>query len=218
MSRQREQAGFTILELMIATVVFSVILLLVTYGIIQIGNRYYKATLQSQTQAAARNAIDEISRNIQFSNGSVGSAAVTNGIGAYCVNNVQYAFVLGKMQDGDGQKHVLVARPDPGHGCEAPAAEYFQGNLADNERDLLGNRMRVVAFDVTGPSTNGTVGIKLRIVAGDNDLLCSPSLNDCGSTGTTDLSKPDLQCRSGSGSTYCAYSELSTAVTPRVSH
>ncbi len=217
MIRQRKEAGFTILELMIATVVFSVILLLVTYGIIQIGNRYYKATLQSQTQAATRNAVDEIARSIQFSNGSVRASAVSNGIGAYCINNVQYAFVLGKMQDSAGQKHVLVARPDPGENCKAPSAAYFQGDLADKERDLLGNRMRVVAFDVTSPSSNGTVGIKLRVVSGDDDLLCSPSLNDCGGTSTTDLNKSDLQCRGGSGSTYCAYSELSTAVTPRVS-
>lgn len=223
MSKIRKQAGFTILELMIATMVFSLILLLTTYGIIRIGNRYYKSTLQTQSQAAARNAIDEVSRNIQFSAGGqvLNPASAAGNTGAYCSNGIQYAYVLGRMQDSSGAngapRHILVARPDPG-GCTPPAYSYFQGNLADSGRDMLGNRMRIASFNVAqiGPNPN-VYTITLRITTGEDDLLCSPGANDCNSTTvSTNLGNGDLQCKAQAGSTYCAASALSTIVTRRL--
>lgn len=218
MSKLRREAGFTIMELMIATMVFSVILLLVTYGIIQIGNRYFKATLQSQTQTAARNAIDEVSRNLQFSDGTLSTTTPnSDGVGAYCINNTQYLYMLRKMQVQTGSpQHVLVVRPDPGS-CAVPTdLSYFQNGLGSNERDLLGNRMRLAAFDVSGPNANGVFTITLRVVTGDDDLLCSPSAGCTGSDSEL-ASNSDITCKGGAGSTYCAYSELSTAVTRRLS-
>src|SRR3990172_9120101 len=59
--------GFTIVELMIATTIFSVILLIVTFGMLQIGRTYYKGITLTKTQNAARSIIDTISQDIQFS-------------------------------------------------------------------------------------------------------------------------------------------------------
>lgn len=60
----KNTAGFTIVELMIATVVFSVILILITTGIIQIGKAYYKGIIGSRTQETARKITDEVGRSI----------------------------------------------------------------------------------------------------------------------------------------------------------
>ena len=48
------QKGFTVLELMIATTVFSVMLLLTTTGMIQIGKVYYKGLVTAKTQDTVR--------------------------------------------------------------------------------------------------------------------------------------------------------------------
>lgn len=210
MSRSHKQAGFTILELMIATMVFSVILLLVTYGIIQIGNRYYKATLQSQTQTAVRNAVDEITRSLQFSGGPITSTTSGNS-GAYCVNGTQYIYVLHEFQVPGN--HIFYARPDPG-GCVIPAS------YPTDARDLLSNRMRIANFSIGNVGSNAhTFRVTLRVTSGEDDLLCSPGVSgDCNtSTTSTNLNNPDLMCKGQAGSQYCAVSELSTVVTQRLS-
>ncbi len=219
MRNTHKQAGFTILELMIATMVFSVILLLVTYGIIQIGNRYYKSVLQTQTQTATRNAVDEIARNIQFSSGGVvPKVAFSPPIKAYCINGIQYAAQLQRIQGESISKHVFVARPDPGDGCTPPdPTTYFEADSIGSDRDLLGNRMRVVDFSITPGAQTGVYTIKLRVASGQDDLLCSPSANDCNDTTPSgNLDRGDLACKTQKGSAYCAVSELSTTVISRL--
>ena len=60
-----DQSGFTLLELMIATTIFSVILLLCTVGLIQIGKTYYKGSAIVRTQNVARDITDNITQAIQ---------------------------------------------------------------------------------------------------------------------------------------------------------
>jgi prepilin-type N-terminal cleavage/methylation domain-containing protein len=79
MSRQRKsQAGFTIVELMIATLVFAVVLILITVGVLTFTRSFFKGINQSRTQNAARTVIETISQGIQFSGGEVnGSLTVS---------------------------------------------------------------------------------------------------------------------------------------------
>lgn len=58
--------GFTLTELMIATTIFSTILLLLTLGLLNIGKNYYKSRNTVRTQEVARRVLDEISSSIQF--------------------------------------------------------------------------------------------------------------------------------------------------------
>ena len=67
MSQKRaEQNGFTIIELLIATTVFSLILLISVAGILQISRMYYRGVTQSRTQETARSIIDEVGEAIRF--------------------------------------------------------------------------------------------------------------------------------------------------------
>lgn len=132
-----DQRAFTILELMIASMVFSVILLLVTTGVVQIGRTYYRGVLQSQTQETARNIIDEISRGIQFSGEdvigttlyraaepypSVGNGTVGGRYGM-CIGGVVYSFILDKQlrRPGDtnnaDNRGWVFASYRPTNGC-----------------------------------------------------------------------------------------------------
>lgn len=121
-SRISKQAGFTIMELMIATVVLSVVLLLATMSIMGVGRLYYKGQTTTRTQDTARNVMAEISRKLEFSgdkpnlvapNALPGCTAsmwcVPAGgvsIYAYCIGTTRYSFVLDK-ELGDTAPHVL---------------------------------------------------------------------------------------------------------------
>lgn len=66
-----KQKGFTIVELLVSTVIFSLILLGAMAALVQIGRLYYKGVTTSVTQEKARSTISEISQSIQFSSQDV---------------------------------------------------------------------------------------------------------------------------------------------------
>lgn len=230
MSKNNQQA-FTILELMIATVVFSVILLLVTSGIIKIGNAYYKSVLQSRTQETARNIIDEISRGIQFSGVAVVTtrsynvdppyaSAVAGSRYGFCVNDVGYAYIMDKQLanpvtiPGEQRARTLmsyntscatfgtVANPVP-----APGAVIG--------KELLGVGMRLtdLSVDDNGDADPSTFKIVVGVASGEFDLFEDNYIKLNGSVGTDGLRDT---CKGGAGSQYCAVSKLSTIVQKRV--
>src|SRR3989344_6639968 len=89
--------GFTIVELLIATSVFAVLLLLCSVALIQISRVYYKGVTTTRTQEASRNIIDDISRGIQFSGGTVTDPlpdVSQPGVSYFCVNNARYTYKL----------------------------------------------------------------------------------------------------------------------------
>ena len=51
---QSSQSGFTIVELMIATLVFAMVLLVITVGVMSFTRAYYRGINQSNTQRVAR--------------------------------------------------------------------------------------------------------------------------------------------------------------------
>lgn len=69
--KTHEHSGFTIIELMIATIVFSLVLVAASAAIIQIGKKYYRGITYARTQEVTRSTIDEISQSLQFTGQSV---------------------------------------------------------------------------------------------------------------------------------------------------
>lgn len=217
----QNSSGFTIVELLIATTVFSVILLLCTAGLIQVGRMYYKGITTSQTQEAARSIMDEISRNIQFGGGDVvpasGSAAAVKDF--FCIGNRRYSFLIGQQLSdspaaGSNQKpNVLIVEENaPCDGTKADAmAASVAATTVPYERELLRPNMRLAKLEVKCAS--GTVDcpeklyqVTVRVVYGDDDLLVQPpaanAYEACGSF--------------RAGAQFCAVSELSTVVKKRV--
>jgi prepilin-type N-terminal cleavage/methylation domain-containing protein len=70
-SEAKSQKGFTIIELMISTVIFSLVLLGASSGIVQIGKKYSKGITYSRTQEVARSTVDEIAQSLQFTSQSI---------------------------------------------------------------------------------------------------------------------------------------------------
>lgn len=232
MSKQHSQHGFTIVELMFATAVFAVILLLCLSALIQLGRLYYKGVTTSQTQEAARNIIDEISQGIQLTGADIsppsfvggpniapGSKATDNATGYFCLGDTRYSYVIDRKQtDGnspDPQKkeisHVLWADSFPscaGTFGLTPLDLNKQDPTGTNGRELVGSNMRLTRLNIAEtPAGSGVFKIDVSVAYGDEDLFSIDT-----------LATPNRKfCKTAqAGTQFCATSELSTIVKRRI--
>jgi prepilin-type N-terminal cleavage/methylation domain-containing protein len=189
------QRGFTIIELLIATMVFSLILLLATYALLHVGNTYSKGTKLIAAQDTARSIIENISQAIQF-NGMplVPPPAVLGPPGTlYCfsIGSVRYTFVYDQKLTTTPGAHGLVWDDSntPCAGAVSWPAPPFT--------ELLGQRMRIAKLSIT-PAGGNLYNLTVRVIYGDDDLIVNDS------------------CKSGAGSQFCAAAELSTVVQKRI--
>lgn len=213
------QKGFTIVELLIASAVFSVVLLICAAGLLQIGRTYFKGITASQTQEAARSVTEEITRTIQFNGGSVG--LITNpdsenpdSPSYICIGNKRFAFVLNRqlIQSGspneDQSRHVLVVDNEPCGGRAQPLNN-SDGGLLPESKELMAPNMRLTKLEVI-PVGNELYNVTVRVVYGDKDIL----VDNENPTGRPDL--PGECLPSAAGGQFCAVSELTTTVQKRV--
>ncbi|MCA9329677.1 prepilin-type N-terminal cleavage/methylation domain-containing protein [Candidatus Saccharibacteria bacterium] len=198
--RTNKQAGFTLVELLIATTVFSTILLLCTYGLIQVGNMMYKGRTSAHTQNMARSIIDDISQAIQYGGRDLRTTVISadgsiivgsEDTGAFCVGDKRYRYKINTIVgDGDSDWGLIVDS-----GLTACSYDSVPGAGA---KELLANNMSITKFSLT-KSTNDNYTINITVAYGAAD--------------TRDASG---NCKSGAGSQFCAVSKQSTIVRRRV--
>lgn len=200
------EKGFTLVELLIATTVFSVILLLCTYGIISVGRTYYKGVTITRTQEVARNIMDDITQAIQFSGGSIQPSIIANAsIQGFCIADRRYSYIINDMLDDVPTDHAFVVDKS-GQPCAAGMQvqtinQAVLPNQANSKEMLLPN-MRVLAVSVQEVSER-QYRVSIKIASGDNASL--------------EGAAPNLQCRNRSGdSQYCAVTELTSIVQKRL--
>jgi prepilin-type N-terminal cleavage/methylation domain-containing protein len=199
---RRRQAGFTITELLIATVVFSTVLVVVMAGVIYFSNTYYRGVTQTKTQNAARKAMDSIAQSIQF-----GGTAFDKMPNKFCVGQKRFTYVTDRKivrtitNAADQNYHAFVV--DTPSDCVGTNLNINTPTLASatNPQELLGENMRLayIAVNDVGPRL---YEIKIVVAYGDIDLLQG--------------SGESIQCRGGTGSQFCAVSALTTTVQQRV--
>jgi prepilin-type N-terminal cleavage/methylation domain-containing protein len=207
MSRHHTQQGFTIIELMVATAIFAVVLLICTFGLLNVGRMYYRGVTTSRTQETARVILDDIAEAIKFNGGNV---VYTDNVanGWMCVGDKRYTWQLNTVV-ADTTSHALVA-DIPASGCTGP--QPLGGALAAGSVELLGNRMRLVRLNVQAlPS--GAYKITVRILTGDNGLV-QDVLTHSGLPGSD--TRMDSCLGERNATPYCAMSELTTIVSKRV--
>jgi len=204
MTKRLNSAGFTIVELMIATLVFATILLLCTYGLLQISRTYYKGVTGARTQEAARGIIDDLSQSIQFGPGAVfaPAEAAYGAQGIYCAGGKRYTYVRDRQLVGN--QHALV-KDTPATCTSGTTAQNIGGpspTLTADSRELLPRGMRLARFDIE-PITGvaDLYKITVRVVNGDTEVL-NAAHDNCGS--------------GRAGTQFCAMSELTTVVQKRV--
>ena len=203
--KRLDKTGFTIVELMIATLVFSVVLLVLTAGVIGISKSFYKGFVTSKTQETARSIVDEIGQAIQFSGGNINTHVTNSDVASgYCINSRLYSYVLYKPVSAGN--HRLISSP---YSCNNGAITALSGAGMNSGtagyRELLGANMRVAKFIVAEVPSNPnlyTVSVKV-VYAADDDVLANPNT-------------ANALCKSEIGSQFCAISEITTTVQRRI--
>jgi prepilin-type N-terminal cleavage/methylation domain-containing protein len=229
----RSQHGFTIVELMIATLIFTVILVVITTGVIKFTSGYYKGLNSSATQTTARALTDDITQGIQYVGGkdAVNFQAATTaagGAGVLCIDNIHFDFIVGSLVGPGSTYGVYETTDNVGGSSNCLPADHTSNTSG---RELLGPHMRLTDIDVELNGVSGLYDVSVGIAYADDnsngkpDLLCNPNLGNPGGCGASDgaLTATDIItdgknviCKSQTGSQFCSAVHLSTAVQPRL--
>lgn len=223
-ARPGQNSGFTLVELMIATTIFSLVLMLALAGILQITKMYYKAINQTRTQEAARLVIDELSESIKFSKdvyieGDVVSDLNINPIstdykGYFCLGSKRYTYAIDRqLKSSDfvsSEKqipHVLWV-DQAVNGCSVDVPDLSNDTL-DNGQELLSENMRLTKLEVEqSPLNDDIFNITAHVLYGDSELIRYPEPSD------TDQR---VVCKTATvGGEFCVFSNISVTVKKRL--
>lgn len=224
MSTPLKQRGFTIVELMISTAVFSLILIVILTAITQIGRMYYKGITTSKTQETARLIVDRVSQEIQYSPATyVPTFATTGTKNVRCIGNTRFFYVLsqkktstdyGLWTDNSGAASPVCNDPGASVALDTTAIPTSEPTAVD-PRELLPQNMRIAKFDITGSGSLYTVSV--RVLYGDDDLMeaVDPAT---GAVLTPMADYPQYYTCKGStvGTQFCGVSELTVTVNKRL--
>ena len=219
------EKGFTIIELLIATMIFTVILLVLTYGVFAISKAYYKGLNQSDTQNTARTILSDVIQSVEFGGGDsiaqmYGSVANndlsatpnSDNFGALCIGTQRYSYVLGT--ELTNANHVLVQ--DTNSDCETNGTQDLTSPSVVG-KELMSPKMRLAVLDLINVAGSNLYKIHIRVVYGNNDVLCNEAAvsGSCNPTAPTMPNPSDyvgggLTCKDQSGSQFCATSDLYT--------
>jgi prepilin-type N-terminal cleavage/methylation domain-containing protein len=237
---KKDDRGFTIIELMIATAVLSVMLLLVTVVMLNIGVLYYKGISQSRVQDDTRSIMDEISQQLQLSDQTLPApTAGPHGEVAYCIGDARYTVItgveIGKLAPGTPTTypHVLWrdTNPTPGscplyihkNNPSGPQVDLTDVNLATDDAanhgtELLSGNSRLINFAI---STTSPFTVSVGVAYGSDDLLCSPSVpNSCDVSGAmpnwSQYQNSNVLCKGLKGNQFCSTAHLQSTVVQRL--
>lgn len=206
-----KRRGFTILELLVASTVFAIILLVVATGVLRFTDSYYRGVTDSKTQSTTREMMNEVSQSLQFGK-SFSSLSGANGVLGYCIDNTLYSYEIGQQVTDSSPNaslhqgyHGLVI--STGSSCSGATPTLpSSSSLPANSRELLSEHMRLSTFTII--ATGDLYTIHIRVIYGDDDLL-TPTVG-----GSTNWANE--QCSSGPGTQFCGISDLTTTVQRRL--
>lgn len=162
----KNQRGFTIIELLIATVVFSILLLVMLEAFIRTGDLFYKGVSMSKTQEDARNIVQSVSDDIQFTNAQAPVITAAPGAsGVFCIGNHRYAYQIGAYVTPGG--NYGLARDDVPSGCPAVGSASGQQQLGakGGEVQMLDADMQLNSLSIACSNTQvGHCTISIHVV------------------------------------------------------
>lgn len=213
------QAGFTLVEMMVALSVLATIITVVAVVVTRFNVSNRRAVTQTTTLTTTRAIESQMSELLQFTD--ITSVALPGGSTnsrAYCIGDQRVSYLIGRQYTSDVTHALVIDRTGIGCGGSGLSLESaIPGGV--NYTEYLGENMRLSRFDITVVSSN-LYEVVVRVVYGDDDLLCSPAVVASCTSSTTmsaaDLKRNDLQCKVGTGSEFCAVTELLTTVRSRL--
>ncbi len=205
---KNKQNGFTIVELLIASAVFSFIILGVSIAVIQISRLYYKGIIISNTHTAAKGMLESITQAIQYENGTITplNTDPNTDISNFCIGTNRFTYRL-YSQQGSGIAHAMWRdRVSNSGDCNTGIPNL--DSLPTNGHDMLSDNMRITKLNITelndsAQQPTGLYKVDLTVIYGDDDLI----------EGTGE----DMRCRGQvAGSQWCSAVNYSTMVFKRI--
>lgn len=238
--KHSKQKGFTIIELLVATTVFSMVLVVALAGILRVTQLYYKGITASRTQEVARSLADELSESIKYSNNSIViqsdplvagpevAVSATNDTNYFCVGPKRYTYAIDRQlksaPDTSVKQKLHVLWVDvPVDGCRGPAnlnsAE--PSPPSDNGREILGENMRLARLEIIPEPSLGREAytINLSVAYGDHSEPNSDTGNPYGGALTTTDDGQSRTCQSLNSpfvGQFCHVSSISVIVERRL--
>ncbi len=150
------RGGFTIIELMISTAVFSLVLAIISASFTKVGQLFYKGVITSKTQETARGLLDDLARNIQFNSG------IPTGVNPLCIGGNHYSFNLG-AKVGVGPYSLVKTITSDDAACTAASGS-----------EVLPSNMRLLDFRVVPLASADLYDVFVSVAYGDDDVLTPP--------------------------------------------
>ncbi len=216
---KKKTRGFTIIEVLIATLIFSVVLLLSMQAVTRIGYLYFKGVSSVRIQELARQLSDEITQQIQFGSrppitnsvdGILPNSDPENTPLVFCIGDNRYRAVLNREM-GTEADSILLRESVGGIGeCDPDPTTFGSGAV-----ELGTKGMRIQNLTVQRVA-DGVWFVRIRLGLGGADLY-----ENLESTPGVPNDDPDIYreavCQSGiSGSQYCATSDLESSILRRI--
>jgi prepilin-type N-terminal cleavage/methylation domain-containing protein len=191
---RRSTAGFTIVELLLATSVFSIILLAALASFLQVGRLFYKGVSLTNTQNTATQVLNDVAHSLQTSS-TLSLPTTANGYTYTCIGNARYTYtttnisgqqvaVAANLSDSpnygsgaNGGNFGLLKDTLPGSsGCAVPcwpASSCSNGQVVfSNPVEMLGDQMRVATFSISSVSgVQNLYNIKMVVAYGDSSVM-----------------------------------------------
>lgn len=244
--KNNQQRGFTIIELLVSMAVFQVILMITLVGYMQISRFYQKSINTARLHQISNDIVNEVSRSIQNSGGMVagdlsnnlnisgGAQSKTdaqsvvipvndivlsgNSFHVICVDTARYLYRADVIEPGSDTAlltanpglHAFIADTLPSASACSSATFPNSGNY----RVILGKNMSVHSFGVSSTTASAlyNVWINIAFTSDVNDL----DLSNFALNGGVPTAGSYIACRGGSGSQYCAVSNVNTTVARRI--
>lgn len=179
--KRMNKKGFTIVELMIATTIFSGILLMMIMAYLYMSKAFVHAYIQAQTQTAARNVITSVSQSLSLSGGEVRKLTPTTGpvFEAYCIGNDEYSYTINDPINNSPTPTNNFSPDNPSlpfhmnntHCQDAPDTSSSQGII-------VGNGIYIKDFSISPIATGSSiVKINIQLYYGAGGQLVTPNFN-----------------------------------------
>jgi hypothetical protein len=197
--------GFTIIELLVATTVFSVALVIFLSAFIRVGQMFYKGVNIANTQEAARTMLQDVSDDIQFYN-----EAPIIGTNYFCIGNHRYVYNLhAQVQPGT----FGIAKQNIG--CPSPANSPVPTDPSQYE-ELLGPEMQVNKLNIGCNNKLCTVNLLVVYYGSDKHVFFSSLpgyINDTNDSAYNADQAPDARCTGVQNDTqFCATADYSSTI------
>jgi len=199
--------GFTIIELMMATMVFATILLLITSGVIHMGKSYYRGLSSSSTQNIAANALNTIAQSIQLGAGSYSTQTdPTSHLQVICIGSQEYIFLPGGVVHKGAASSTsnigIYQRQQSGGNCDDPIA-LANGSFPTDGQELLADNMRLLRLSISnvtgsgcnpaGFSSKALCNVTVSVGFGSSDdLFCDAGITTAGQAGNCASGSPSF--------------------------